>query len=572
MVRGKHDINVGMGIRANQMNVKTQAFGDGYWIYSGAWAGEPIADLALGLPSLAIHDQAYDGDITGRRWKLFRPYVQDDWRVSKDLTLNLGLAWAFVTPISEAHDRMADFNPATGTFLIAGQGASSSAGIQLDKTALEPRIGVAWKPFGSSKTAIRGGYAIFHDSSWNQGAQGLWENPPYFAESDSFAFGGGCSFATSACATLYKQTPGAISASSGFPLFSSPPIPADFTGTIQAQNLNFKQGRVQQYNVNIERQLPGQVLLTAGYAGSRSSHLLIDGNNLNVTTPTACGSVSGYTLGCGAGGAFVGIPYTAFPFSTISDTSDQGRAHYDSLQIKAETKSSHGLYALLGYTYSRAHDNGLTDGLGSLIGATYYPLPNWQSLDWGLSQINNNQNFTASVIYELPFGKGKMFGNSWNTPMDKVLGHWEINIIEKAVSGFPVFIVDSANASGVNFSNNGNSLIRPNQTCSANSGSQSLAQYFNTSCFSAPAAGELGNASRTPVSGPNFVNTDFSVIKHIPVTETMRIDFRAEFFNLFNHAQFGQPGSDVNSPTTFGVINSTVNTPRVIQFALKVAF
>ena len=201
MVRGGHDIKVGGGIRANQMNVKTQGFGDGYWIYTGAWGGEAIADLVMGLPSLAIHDQAFTGDITGRRWKLFRPYVQDDWRVSKDLTVNLGLAWAIVTPISEAHDRQADFNPANGQFLIAGQGASSSAGIQLDKTAFEPRIGVAWKPFGSTKTAIRGGYAIFHDSSWNQGAQGLWQNPPYYAESDSFAFQGGCTFATAACAT-----------------------------------------------------------------------------------------------------------------------------------------------------------------------------------------------------------------------------------------------------------------------------------------------------------------------------------------------------------------------------------
>jgi hypothetical protein len=573
MVRGNHDIKAGMEIRANQMNINTEGFADGYWIYTGAWSADPIGDLALGLPSLAIHDQAFDGATTGRRWKLFRPYVEDDWRVSKNLTLNLGLAWALVTPISEAHDRQADFNPANGQFLISGQGAGPDAGIQFDKTALEPRVGVAWKPFGSSKTAVRGGYAIFHDSSWNQGSQGLWQNPPYYAESDQFAFSGGCTFATSACATLYGQTPGAISASSGFPIFTTPPIPADFTGTILAQNTNFKLGQVQQFNINVERQLPGNVVLTAGYAGSRSSHVLIDGNNLNVSSPSACGSVSGYTLGCGSGGAAFGVPYTAFPYSTIENITDQGRAHYNSLQIKAETKGSHGFYALLGYTYSRAYDNGFTDGLGSLIGATYYPLPNWEKLDWGLSQINNNQNFTASIIYELPFGKGRMFGSSWNKGLDMALGHWEVNVIEKAVSGFPVFIVDSANDSGVNFENNGNSLNRPNQTCNPMSGfTQSLSQFFNTSCFSAPAAGELGTAGRTPLSGPNFVNTDFSVIKHFPFRESMRVDFRAEFFNFFNHAQFAQPGADINSPSTFGIINSTVNNPRVIQFALKMAF
>jgi hypothetical protein len=132
--------------------------------------------------------------------------------------------------------------------------------------------------------------------------------------------------------------------------------------------------------------------------------------------------------------------------------------------------------------------------------------------------------------------------------------------------------VDSNNQSGVNFSNNGNSLNRPNQTCLPMAGPSSLSEFFNTACFSAPPAGQLGNASRTPLSGPDFVNTDFSVIKHFMLPrEGTRLDFRAEFFNLFNHAQFGQPGSDINS-TTFGEINTTVGTPRVIQFALKLAF
>jgi hypothetical protein len=573
MVRGNHDIKIGMGFRANQMNVLTEAFGDGYWIYSGAWTFEPTADLLLGLPSLAIHDQTFNGTTTGRRWKLYRPYAEDSWRVSKDLTLNLGVAYALVTPITEAHDRQADFNPANGQFLIAGQGAGPAAGIQMDKTAVEPRIGVAWKPFGSKTTAVRGGYAIFHDSSWNQGAQGLWQNPPYFAESDRFAFGGACTFATAACATVYGNTPSAISASDGFQIFTAPPVPADFTGTIQAQNLNFKQGRVQQFNINVEHQLPGAIVLTAGYAGSRSSHILIDGNNINVSSPSSCGVVSGYTLGCGAGGSAFGIPYTAFPFSTISSTTDAGRAHYNSLQIKAETKSSRaGIYALIGYTYSRDYDNGFSDGLGSTIGATYYPLPNWQKLDWGLSQVNLNQNFTASLIYDLPFGKGKKFGGSMRGPGNMIVGNWEVTVIEKANSGFPIFVVDSANASGVNFENNGNSLNRPNQTCDPMAGKHTLAAWFNAACFSAPPAGELGNASRTPAYGPNFINTDFSLVKHFPIRENFRVDFRSEFFNLFNHAQFGQPGADLNSPATFGAISSTVGNPRVIQFALKAAF
>lgn len=573
MIRGKHDIKIGGSVRANQMNVKTDAFQDGYWIYTGFWAGEPEADLLMGLPSLAIHDQTFDGPITGRRWKMFRPYVEDDWRVTKNLTLNLGLAWALTTTVKEAHNRQADFNPATSEFLIAGQNAGASAGILMDKTALEPRIGVAWKPFSSDKTVVRGGYALYHDSSWNQGAQGLWQNPPYFAESDYFGFGGACTFAYAACAVTYGLTPSAQSASAGFPVFTTPPNPTSFTGTILAQDVNFKQGRVQQYNVDVERQIPGQIVLTVGYVGSRSSHILTDGNNLNVSSPAACGT-GGYTLGCGPGGAPFGVPYTEFPYSTVSDVMDIGAAHYNALQVKAETKSSrYGVYALIGYTYSRNYDNGFTDGLGTPLGATYYPVPNWQKLDWGLSQVNLDNDFTASVVYELPFGRGKHFGNDWSGPLNVIAGGWEVTGIEKITSGFPVFIVDSFNQSGVNFENNGNSLNRPDQSCGAQASSPKLSQWFNKSCFSAPAVGELGNAGRTPVSGPDFVNTDFSLIKHFALPrEGMRLDFRSEFFNIFNHAQFGSPNADFNSPANFGVVNSTVNNARLIQFALKLQF
>ncbi len=182
----------------------------------------PAADLLTGSDSLAIHDQEFGGGNTGRRWKLYRPFVEDDWRVSKNLTLNLGLAWALMTPQTEVGNRMADFNPATGQFLIAGQnGVVPAPASRWIWTALEPRIGVAWKPFGKSNTVVRGGYAIFHDSSWNQGAQGLWQNPPYYADR-MFAFDGMhvARAAQHGCATAHV---------SGFPLHRAP-NPADFAG------------------------------------------------------------------------------------------------------------------------------------------------------------------------------------------------------------------------------------------------------------------------------------------------------------------------------------------------------
>jgi len=584
MIRGKHDIRVGMGFRAQQMNVETNAFQDGFFINFGL-TGDAAADVLLGQLGGGIHDQTFFGGTTGRRWKLFRPYVQDDWRVTKDLTLNLGLAWALVTPITEAKNRQANFDFASGKFFVAGKAdfgtcticvrSDAPAGIQMDKSAFEPRIGLAWKVLGSQTTALRAGYAIFHDSSWNQGAQGLWENPPYFAESDNFIFT--CPFNNSGSATPANCGNQRLF----LPPITTPPSPQSFPGTLQSQNLNFKQGRVQQFNLNIEHQLPGSVVLTVGYAGSRSSRILVDGLNLNVGSPTACGTVSGYTLGCGPGGTAFGPkwgPKNNFPLGTpvVANSNDVGRAHYDGLQIKAETKSvRHGLYALIGYTYSRTFDSGFADGLGTTPGATYFPLPGYQHADWALSQINLNHQLTASVTYNLPFGKGKQFGGDWSAPVNAVLGNWEVNVIEKITSGFPLFVVDG-NRSGTNFQWNGNSLNRPNQICNPKSSHPTIKQWFNTNCFAEAPDGQLGNANRAPLYGPDFVNTDFSFIKHIPIRESINVDFRAEFFNLFNHPQFYLPGDstfmqNIDSPT-LGVVSDTVNNPRLIQFALKVNF
>jgi Carboxypeptidase regulatory-like domain len=585
LIRGKHDFKVGMDFRANQMNVGTEAFQDGFWIIgnggnftglsSANIGGNPQADYLLGITGLAIHDQTFNGPVTGRRWKIYRPFVQDDWRITKALTLNLGLAWDMTTPITEARGRLANYVPATGQLLVANQGGvSSSAGVNMDWTALEPRVGAAWKVLGSDKTVLRAGYSLYHDSAWSQGAQGLWQNPPFLGESDAFA-SAGCAFATSYCATKLGQSPSAISLSSGFQAIPSPPTAETFTGSFYTQPTDFKLGRVQQFNVNVEQQLFSSVVLTAGYAGSRGTHILVAGNNLNTASPDACGTVPSYTLGCLPGGAPYIPPYGTF--DTISLFGDVGKTNYDSLQIKAETKTpKYGLYALIAYTYSRTYDNGLSDGLGSLLSAPYFPLPNWQNLDWALSQINLDNSFTASVIYDLPFGRGKQFGSDWGGITNTLLGDFQVTVIQRISSGFPVPLIDSNNQSGSFFQNggNGNNWNRPSQVAGCNIGAANHGQlqWINSTCFVAPPVGQLGNASRVPAIGPDFVNTDFSVIKQFALPrQDMGLNFRAEFFNLFNHAQFGLPVNDV-SALGFGSVNSTCNNPRLVQFALKLTF
>ncbi|MBV8436386.1 MAG: carboxypeptidase regulatory-like domain-containing protein [Silvibacterium sp.] len=596
LIRGKHNLHVGFDFRANQMNVGAEAFQDGFWIIgnggnftglsSASISGNPQADYLLGITGLAIHDQTFNGPVTGRRWKIYRPFGEDDWRITPSLTLNLGLAWDMTTPISEAHGRLANYIPNTGQLLVANQnGVSSSAGVNMDWTALEPRIGAAWKFFGSDTTVFRAGFAIFHDSAWSQGAQGLWQNPPFLGESDAFA-SAGCAFSTSYCATVLGHTPSAISLSSGFQAIPAPPTVGTFTGSFYTQPTNFKLGTVRQYNFNVEQALPGNVVLTMGYAGSRGNHILVAGNDLNTASPSACGVVAGYTLGCLAGGQPYIPPYNTF--DTILLFGDVGDTNYDSLQIKAETKTAkHGLYALLAYSYSHTSDNGLSDGLGSLLSAPYFPLPNWRKLDYALSQINLYHSFTGSVIYDLPFGQGKRWGGNWNNLTNTLLGGYQATVIQRIASGFPDPLIYSNNQSGSFFQNggNGNNWNRPSRAvgCDVYAANHGQHQYINPSCFVAPPIGQLGNASRVPVTGPGFVNTDFSVIKQFPLPREMSLNFRAEFFNLFNHAQFGLPANDlalatlnadgsIKSSNGFGAVNSTVNNPRLVQFALKLTF
>jgi hypothetical protein len=617
LIRGKHNISFGLTYRANQMNIRNNAFQDGYIVNAGLGTGDNMGDLLMGAMGVfAAHDQTFLGATVGRRYEMFRPWAEDDWRVTSNLTLNLGLAWSLVTPESEVENRQALYDVSNLTWYVPkGSPATSSCsncvstgkyvGVQFDKTAFEPRIGFAWKPLSSEKTAVRGGYAIFHDAAWNQGGQGLWQNPPYYAEVDPdnypnvlltpfFSPTGLCVTPGAANCGLsngFLLLPGTGSSAAvpGGLVYDSPVDPQAYSGTIQAMTRNFKQGIVQQWNLNIEHQLPGNVVLTAGYAGSRSAHLLVSQLNENINNPSACGVVSGYTLGCGFGS----FPYAA-PFQTVDTNNSIGHARYDSLQVKAETKSArHGLYALLGYTYSRNFDSGLTDGLGTPPGALYYPLPGSAKLDWGLSQLNLNNSFTASVIYDLPFGKGKAYGSNLGSAGNAVLGNWQVDVIERATAGFPLFVVDSSNPSGVNFGYNGLVVERPNEVgdpnkagpvaanpnCTAPAQIHTHQAWFNPCAFMSAPAGELGTAPRAPVYGPRFVNTDLSLIKDFPFSrEGMGLQFRAEFFNLFNHPQFWMSGTsgtgeqDINTPSTFGVINATVNNPRLMQFALKLRF
>jgi hypothetical protein len=535
--------------------------------------GSPVASLLLGYPDAGNRQNQVNSGIIGRRWKEFRGYAQDNWTVSPSFTLNLGLAYGVTTPMSEAHSRLANFDITTGTFFVAGAQANTYpgtvasdgyAGIRTDYSNLEPRVSFSWSPLGPEhSTVFRGGYAIFHDTSHLGQSAGIHQNPPY---TNTYTF------TTNDINPARVLIPG--SAINGFPDNSAPQNPTTYTGSLVAQDRNFKQGVVQQYNLNVQQGAKGTVL-TVAYAGTHATRLF---NNV--------GAFNGAAPGTGNNTA----ARRPFPtLNTISDITSNGWLVYNSLQAKLEQRL-HDLYLLGSYTYSQALTNGFSEAVTTLSGSTYFPLtlgsgfyhgspvlvsdPNNPAgdpisplADRGLSALNLRNNFTASLIYSLPFGKGKRFLSQAGGLTDEFIGGWQVNSIITSHSGFPLAFTQATNTSGSGVTN------RPDyvQGCNLYAGAKTVGKWFNTGCFATPRATQLGNSPRTVGYGPGRTNVDFSLYKKFPTFEAQNLEFRAEFFNILNHSQFGLPDQGFGD-ATFGAISTTVHENRQIQFALKYLF
>ena len=559
LVRGAHTLSMGGEVRRFQMNTLAAGFQDGFWFFDNRYTagfipdtsnfdvttGSPIASFLLGLPSFGQINQVFQGTTRGTRWTEFRPYIQDDWKVRTNLTVNLGLAYNVTTPKIEVHNRQSNFVWATGQFLIPGVNSGPTAGVRTFWGGVEPRVGFAWSSRKGAKWSVRGGYAIFHDSGWNIGSQTLWQNPPFVTAPAWFADN-----------TYPSST---FTPEQGFPVTSEPTNPSQFAGSsINFQPLNFKLPMVQQFNLSIQHELPGSIVLTASYTGSRGSHLLVANENFNTPPPNTTGELPPYPQ-----------------YALVNCYCDHGQIRYDGLQVKAETKNArHGIYVLIGYTYSKAFDNGLADYQGTPTGVTYFPLVVPGKSDKGLSETDLTHNFVLSLLYDLPVGKGQRLGGNLEGVADALLGHWQFNTIATVHSGFPLFMSTAVNNSGTNLGGNTPGSNRPDRICSGklSDGQQNINSWFDTSCFIDPAPGQLGDSPRSTLFGPDFVNFDMSLFKTFPLwNEGTKLQFRVEAFNVFNHAQFGQPGT-TEGGGGFGVIQYTVNNPRLIQFALRVTF
>ncbi|MDP9051200.1 MAG: carboxypeptidase-like regulatory domain-containing protein [Acidobacteriota bacterium] len=536
--------------------------------------GSPIASLLLGYPNGGNRQNQLNSGVIGRRWKEYRGYAQDNWAVSPSLTLNLGIAYGVTTPLSEAASRVANFDVTSGIFYVAGSQASTYAGtvasnkyanIATDYSNVEPRFGFSVSPLGPTRnTVLRGGYAIFHDTSHLGQSAGIHQNPPY---TNTFTF------STNDINPVRVLSPG--SPINGFPDNSQPRNPTTYTGSLVAQDMHFKQGIVQQYNLNFQQGTPHGGVLTVAYAGTHATRLFNNVGSFNGAAPGAGNNTS------------TRRPFTTL--NTISDITSNGWLVYNSLQAKFEQRLR-DLYFLASYTYSQAITNGFSEAVTTLSGSTYFPLTQGPTFyhgspvvvsspgnpagvpispyaDRGASALQLRNNFTASIIYALPFGKGKMFLANDGRILDEVIGGWQVNSIVTSHSGFPLAFTQATNTSGSGIVN------RPDMVagCDLYAGAHTVNKWFNTSCFAAPTAQQLGNAPRTVGYGPQRTNVDFSLYKKFSTFETQNLEFRAEMFNLLNHSQFGLPDQGLGN-NAFGAISTTVHENRQIQFALKYVF
>lgn len=536
--------------------------------------GSPIASLLLGYPNGGNRQNQVNSGIIGRRWKEYRGYAQDNWAVTSSFTLNLGLAYGVTTPLSEARGRLANFDINTGTFFVAGSQSSTYAGtvasdkyagIATDYSNLEPRFGFSVSPFGPARNSVlRGGYAVFHDTSHLGQSAGIHQNPPY---TNTYTF------STNDINPGRTLIPG--SPILGFPDNGAPRNPTTYNGSLVAMNRNFKQGLVQQYNLNVQQGGPKGLVMTVAYAGTHASRLFNNVAAFNGAAPGAGNNTPARR------------PFTTL--NSIADITSNGWLLYNSLQAKVEQRLS-DLYLLASYTYSQATTNGYSEAVTTLPGSTYFPLtlgPNFYHglpvtvstpgnpagtplgvyADRGLSSLQLRNNFTASAIYKLPFGKGKMFAPNSGKLLDEVIGGWQINSIVTTHSGFPLAFTQATNTSGAGVTNRPDLL--PN--CDLYAGAHTVNKWFNTTCFAAPTPQQLGNAPRTVGYGPTRTNVDASLYKKFSTYESQNLEFRAEVFNILNHSQFGVPDQGFGN-ATFGTISTTVHENRQVQFALKYLF
>jgi hypothetical protein len=353
-------------------------------------------------------------------------------------------------------------------------------------------------------------------------------------------------FAPTFAVTCSSTVP-CLSTSTGIPaVFSSNNLP-----TAVYQPTPDLTPNVSQYNFTVEHQIIKSMVARAAYVGARGDHLNINLDE-NVAVP-------------GAGAVPARRPYPGF--GQVSAWEPRGPSEYNALQLSLEKRMSYGLSFLGAYTWGRSLDEGA--GGNSSTGESRINIQNPENLraDYGLSNFDIRQRFTLSTVYQVPVGHGRQFLANSNRVVDGIAGGWQISSILTLQAGMP-FSVSMATAT-----DNTGTFQRPNRVCNGNlpSGQQSIKDWFNLTCFVAPPIYTFGNTARNALIGPGLETWDLGTDKDFRITEKVGLQFRAEFFNALNHANFGLPNASIGSSPA-GTITSVITNARQVQFALRLHF
>ncbi|HEY0172803.1 MAG TPA: TonB-dependent receptor [Pyrinomonadaceae bacterium] len=564
VVSGRHRLKVGGEYRRSQVNFYFNAFSRGQLIFP------TFANFLLGQSVSVIGSGVYDrafrvNDLAG--------FVQDDLKLTERLTLNLGLRYDFFGLPKEKYGRLVNFVPGqfrAGTIaspagppngiVQAGNAANPLPGVPLvedtlvpqDKNNFAPRVGFAYRLNDSGTLVARGGYGIYYDRISTRFANTQLFNFPYLA------VGVGVFRPLSNPFAAVPQ-PGA------FPVDATVPGPLAPLGILVSGvyvDENLRTPYIQQYNANVQWEFARNYLLEVGYVGSKGTKLLqLLTTNQPVYNPATNTFAAPFA-------PFVSAQKNAT--GGLQHVRTDSNSHYDSLQMSVTKRFSDGLHFLSAYTFGKSIDYYSGGTVNELV-STPGDQRDWKS-NRGRSDFDRRHRFVTSFVYDLPRLVENSSAARW------LLNDWGVNGILTLQTGLPFSVFQAPDNNIIQRAN-----FRPGFAGGFEGDGRTqerLAQYFNTAAFapSTLAGGSFdpsapfGNTGRNILTGPGQKNFDFSVVKFIPFTESVRGEFRTEFFNLFNWANFANPNSNISVPLTFGRITQTSAGPRVIQFAFKLNF
>ncbi len=541
IIRGKHSLKAGIQWRRSQFNLFQVANPRGRFAFSGRFTRDPstgdggisLADLLLGLP-----DSSFISTLTdfGNRQHVYGGFIQDDFKATSSLTLNLGLRYDYFGPTVESHDRQSSFDYSTGQLIVANRNGASRGLIDVDKTNFAPRLGFALSPFKDRKTSIRGAYGIFYSGQEIRTGDPLQlaYNIPFFFEPSFISAG---------------ITP-VLTVAGGFPPLNV--NQARLPG-VTSVDRRFHSPYYQHWNLSVQHAFPGSVLMELAYVGSKGTHLQVLTDRNQVRTP-----------GPGTRDIQSSRPYPQF--SVFTSIENHGNSNYHSLQLKASKRLTHGLAFLSAFTYSKAINDQPEICCASPWPQNTYDL----KAERGISDFDQHFRWVTSFEYELPVGTGQPY-LSGSRALDLIFGGWHVGGIISFGSGFPFSPTLSFDPSNTG----SQGLVRTDRVANGNlpPSKRTPDNWFDLNAFPLPADGTFGNSGKNILDGPGARMADISVRKLFAITERHQLEFRAEFFNGFNHPYFAQPDNFIDDgPGAAAVITDTAIPMRQIQFGLKFLF